>query len=191
MESCTFVAYQEIEDCLRTLEASQVSADILFGILTKFKLNEAIIEPTLRLLCQVQGESIDDRLAAALKYYSSFLTNENVRFICVAALKCLTPALLVQIPSVMFDLLLDDSNEIREEACKLIASLTKSPRSLNLLSSLRAFVDLVGNDIFRAYLESQPSIAATSAPGSLVLFEQEPLNAFIDTKWLLFHFRNE
>ncbi len=206
----TFVAYKDIEKCIESVKfgesgesvesvksvkyvESVPSLNILFGILEKFKLNEAIIRPTLRLLCQMQPEArmIDDRLAQALLFYSSTLRNENVRSIAMASLKHLHPGLLTQIPEVIFNLLLDDSDEIRREGCDIVSWLlsSSSARSFNLLYSLRSYVALVGHQIFYDYLRSKRLLPSTvSSPSSLILFEQEPLNEFLDLAWLEYNF---
>lgn len=207
-EGFGFTSYKDIERCLRalatrsiaeseTVPASSEQLDILYGVLDKFRLNEAIIGPALSMLCRSQQETaaavLDRRLASALEFYSSFLTNENVRLLSVAALRELDSRLLTRIPGVIFNVLLDDSEDIRSQGCELICPLIGHCRPRNLFTSLRSFVGLVGRDVFIKYLREQNATTATATaeanvPTSLVLFEQEPLNAFIDPRWLEYNF---
>lgn len=189
----SFVAYRDIESCLNSLSNESLpSCDVLFGILNKFKLNEAIIRPTLRLLCQIQqvSSAIDVRLGQALLFYSSFLSNENVRLICLEALKHLHPDLLLQIPEVIFNVLLDDSDDIRREGCEVVSPLftasktAGSARSFNLLYSLRAYVQLVDQQAFRNFLESKrdeqcSGNAASNAESWFSLNRNHSMNSLI------------
>ncbi len=187
-----FVTYKRVEQCLLCLDSKSAETEILFGVLERFKLNEAIAKPCLRLLCEKQcDEVLDERLLAALSFYSGFLGNENVRLMCLSALSHLQPAkLLLQIPHVIFNVLLDDCEEIRMQGCELISPLLfPGPnRSFNLLYSLRAYVSLVSQQVFASYLASL-SVSSSPASPSLILFEHEPLNEFLDLNWLEYNFK--
>lgn len=185
----SFAKYRDLSLCLASFASVGSDDDLFYRILNRFKLNEAIIGPTLVLLCKHQRSNIDDRLAQALEFYSDFESNENVRLLAANAIVHLDRSLLPQIPSVIFNILLDDSEEIRLLGCKLVAPENTS----NLLCSLEAFAEESGAAFFREFLNRKISAknSESCASNSLVLFEKEPLNAFLDVYWLDYTFNQK
>lgn len=163
--------------CLKT---GTVSADIIYKILEKFKLNEEIIMIALPLLCRQSSEFIDDRLVPLLSLYSASGSNENLRFIVLESLKVLKSNFFRNIPDCIFSLLLDDDEDIRMGICTVLNSVTPSSPA----KTLKNFIDLVGPSEFSKFLENYQENHFISEESNVKLFEREPLNLFIDIQYL-------
>lgn len=124
---------------------------------------------------------VDEKLKSILNFYSSPENNENLRFIALKGIEKLNRELLNQIPVCIFNLLLDDNEDIRNGACKILnPSIT-----LNLFETLKQFIyNLKSSKEFSDFLDAYDERNSRVAKGTNRLFEKEPLNLFIDTQYL-------
>lgn len=156
--------------------------DIIYEILCKFKLNEDIASSSLRLLCKSAREPVDTRLVSLLESYSALEMNENLRYIAMQSLRHIKSDLLKFFPQSIISLLLDDTDELRNEACRLL-----NPSSpFNPSESLSRFINSNGMNSFIEFLnrhENSHSFISNRA-NQTCLFEKEPLNLFIDLHFL-------
>ena len=166
-------------DCLKT---ENVITDIIYNVVEKFKLNEEIIILALSLLCKRSNEIFDDRLVSLLTFYSASESNENLRFIVLESLKMLNYKFFKNIPDCIFNLILDDVEDIRLEVCKIL----KSPGASNPSKTLKNFINLVGNSEFIKFLEiyQKNHLIQVQEESNIKLFEKEALNLFIDIQYL-------
>lgn len=162
------------------LETEAVSADIIYKIVEKFKLNEEIILIALPLLCRQSNEYIDDRLVSLLSFYSASESNENLRIIALESLKMLNSKFFRNIPDCIFSLLLDDDEDIRMGICTILDSVNPSSPA----KTLKNFISLVGPSEFIKFLDKYQENHSISEESNVKLFEREPLNLFIDIQYL-------
>lgn len=155
-------------------------------VLARFTLNEEILKICLVKLCEscADFKDLDENLSNLFYFYSSEDKNENLRFIVLEALSKLNPILFSSIPACIFNLLLDDDDEIRNEMCRLI----NPANPFNLAQTLRNFIHLVGRECFLNFLKNYREKHPSTATRNLILFEKEVLNLFIDTEYLAIKF---
>ena len=165
----------------QVLETGNVSIDAVFKVVERFKLNEEIMKISLPLLCQSVADKFDDRLESLLSFYSASESNENLRFIALESLKTLNSKFFKNVPECIFSLLLDDEEEIRLGICKIL----NSANPLSPAETLKRFINLVGISEFTKFLENYQNLYLNFENNSdMKLFEKEPLNLFIDIKYL-------
>lgn len=169
----------EILDCCDPI----YHTDIAYEAISRFKLNEDIVSSSLRILCKSATGPVDDRLVALLDSYSAIEMNENLRCIAMESLKLVKSDLLKFFPQTIYSLLLDDDEELRNEACQVLNSLNP----FNPSETLSRFIIENGQSTFIKFLdryENSYLVVDLSSNNKMVLFENERLNLFIDTQFL-------
>ena len=174
----------------RLLKLHLFTSESLFEILSRFKLNEEVLRICLVKLCEMctKLDDLNGPLCNLLFFHSSEDKNENLRFIVLEALSKLNTEFFSAIPGCIFNLLLDDDEEIRSEMCRLF----NPDDPLNLAQTLRNYIQLVGRERFHEYLgdyiKSHPEKELPIVSKDPILFEKEVLNLFIDPNYLLAKF---
>lgn len=161
-------------------DEKNIATNVIHSIVEKFKLNEEILAIALPLLCRRASETFDDRLVPLLAFYSASERNENLRFIALDSLKMLRFDLFELIPESVFNLILDDDEEIRLGICKVL----NSSNPLCPAETIRKFIRHVGTAEFTKFLENYQKHHSSQDESHLKLFEKEPLNLFIDVQFL-------
>lgn len=151
--------------------------EIILQIIERFKLNEEILSAAVPILCKKASGPLDERFKTLLTFYSKAENNENLRFILISGLVEMKSELFKEIPHCIFNLILDDEEEIRTEICKLMSTL-------NPARNLRKFITSIGASDFEAFLDDYEKCHKFNDENAMKLFQKEPLNLFIDLKHL-------
>ena len=125
---------------------------------------------------------IDERVKCLLTFYSSADKNENLRLILLSGLAELKKNIFQEIPQCIFNLLLDDDEEIRNEICIILSK----ENTLNPAATLRKFIDSIEVSKFIEFLDKSEENQHVKTQETLktTLFEKEPLNLFMDLQYL-------